>query len=70
MGNEIFIQAFEDATLPFENWTHEAHLRMAWNYITEYGKEKAMPFIRYVKYLYTLWNAICFTYWLNLDIAR
>lgn len=46
VGDEIFIQAFEDATLPFEDWTHEAHLRMAWNYITEYGKEGAIPHIR------------------------
>ena len=46
VGDEIFIQAFEDATLPFEDWTHEAHLRMAWNYITEHGKEGAIPHIR------------------------
>ncbi|VDI74213.1 Hypothetical predicted protein [Mytilus galloprovincialis] len=46
VGDEIFIKAFEDATLPYEDWTHEAHLRMAWTYITEYGKEKATPFIR------------------------
>lgn len=46
VGDEIFIKAFEDASLPFEDWTHEAHLRMAWNYITEYGKEKATPYIR------------------------
>ncbi|XP_062585658.1 uncharacterized protein LOC134247293 isoform X3 [Saccostrea cucullata] len=46
VGDEIFIQAFEDATLPYEDWTHEAHLRMAWNYITEYGKEAATPHIR------------------------
>lgn len=46
VGDEIFIQAFENATLPYEDWTHEAHLRMAWNYIQEYGKEKATPFIR------------------------
>ncbi|XP_048760910.1 uncharacterized protein LOC125670041 [Ostrea edulis] len=46
VGDEIFIQAFEDATLPFEDWTHEAHLRMAWNYITEHGREGAIPHIR------------------------
>ncbi|KAH9487926.1 hypothetical protein Btru_068306 [Bulinus truncatus] len=46
VGDEIFINAFETATLPFENWTHEAHLRMAWNYITEHGKEKAVPYIK------------------------
>ncbi|KAI8742009.1 flavin reductase (NADH) isoform X2 [Biomphalaria glabrata] len=46
VGDEIFITAFETATLPFENWTHEAHLRMAWNYITDHGKEKAVPYIK------------------------
>ena len=46
VGDEIFLKAFEDATLPFEDWTHEAHLRMAWNYIKEYGKEGAVPYIK------------------------
>ncbi|XP_060553983.1 uncharacterized protein LOC132715028 isoform X1 [Ruditapes philippinarum] len=46
VGDEIFIQSFEDATLPFENWTHEAHLRMAWNYISSYGRDTAIPMIR------------------------
>ncbi|CAL1542237.1 unnamed protein product [Lymnaea stagnalis] len=46
VGDEIFLNAFETATLPFEDWTHEAHLRMAWNYITEHGQEKAVPYIK------------------------
>ncbi|XP_059163912.1 uncharacterized protein LOC131946915 isoform X2 [Physella acuta] len=46
VGDEIFLKAFEDATLPFEDWTHEAHLRMAWNYITEHGKSGAVPYIK------------------------
>ncbi|KAJ8318195.1 hypothetical protein KUTeg_003286 [Tegillarca granosa] len=46
VGDEIFIQAFEDATLPYEDWTHKAHLRMAWTYITEHGKEGATPHIK------------------------
>lgn len=46
VGDEIFLKAFEDATLPFEDWTHQAHLRMAWNYIKEYGKEGAVPYIK------------------------
>ncbi|CAG5129040.1 unnamed protein product [Candidula unifasciata] len=46
VGDEIFLKAFEDATLPFENWTHEAHLRMAWNYIKEHGKDGAVPYIK------------------------
>lgn len=46
VGDETFIRAFEDATLPFSDWTHEAHIRMAWNYIREFGKEKAIPNIK------------------------
>ncbi|XP_060077751.1 uncharacterized protein LOC132557281 [Ylistrum balloti] len=45
VGDEIFIKAFEDASLPFEDWTHEAHLKMAWNYISEFGKDGATPHI-------------------------
>lgn len=46
VGDEIFIQSFEEATLPFENWTHEAHLRMAWTYIKEHGREGAEPYVK------------------------
>ena len=48
VGDQLFLQAFESATLPFEDWNHEAHLRMAWNYIKEYGPEGAAPYIKYV----------------------
>ena len=48
VGDQLFLQAFEDATLPFEDWTHEAHLRMAWNYIKQYGAEGAEPYIKSV----------------------
>ncbi|ESP03934.1 hypothetical protein LOTGIDRAFT_230230 [Lottia gigantea] len=46
VGDQVFLQAFEDATLPFEDWTHEAHLRMAWNYIKQYGRDQATPYIK------------------------
>ncbi|CAD5124220.1 DgyrCDS12515 [Dimorphilus gyrociliatus] len=46
IGDEAFMQAFENKTLPFKDWTHEGHLRLAWNYIRLYGKEKATPLIR------------------------
>ena len=46
VGDEAFMKAFEDTTLLFEDWSHEAHLRMAWNYIKKYGKENATPLIR------------------------
>lgn len=40
------MEAFESTTMPFEQWTHEAHLRMAWNYITQHGQEHATPLIK------------------------
>ncbi|XP_014666403.1 PREDICTED: uncharacterized protein C1071.11-like isoform X2 [Priapulus caudatus] len=46
LGDETFIKAFEERTLPYEWWNHEAHLRMAWNYILEYGKEDAIPLVK------------------------
>ena len=45
IGDEAFMQAFENTSLPFQDWTHEAHIRMSWNYITEYGMKKAAPLI-------------------------
>jgi len=45
VGEELFMQAFEDTTLPFKDWDHTAHIRMAWNYIKENGKDKATPLI-------------------------
>ena len=52
IGDETFLQAFEDTTLPFVDWTHEAHLRMAWNYIKEYGTEGAIPYIKSVSLMF------------------
>jgi hypothetical protein len=33
MSDEEFIVAFESCTLPREEWTHQAHVRMAWLYL-------------------------------------
>jgi hypothetical protein len=46
VGDEAFMRAFETATLGYEEWTHEAHIRMAWNYLTHHGRETATPIIR------------------------
>ena len=46
VGDAAFMRAFETATLGYEEWTHEAHLRMAWNYITAHGREEATPLIK------------------------
>ncbi|CAO3696156.1 unnamed protein product [Umbelopsis ramanniana] len=46
VGEEVFMQAFEDHTLDFRQWTHRAHVRMAWNYLREMDKEEARPLIK------------------------
>ncbi|XP_074648715.1 NADH-dependent FAD reductase-like isoform X2 [Tubulanus polymorphus] len=45
VSDDMFMKAFEDKTLPFEDWTHIAHIRMAWNYIRIHGHYKAVPII-------------------------
>jgi hypothetical protein len=34
MTDDEFLAAFEAATLPRSEWTHEAHIRTAWLYLT------------------------------------
>ncbi|ELT87959.1 hypothetical protein CAPTEDRAFT_223345 [Capitella teleta] len=46
IGDEAFMKAFEDTTLPFEDWTHEAHIRMAFHYIRDLGPEAAVDHIK------------------------
>ncbi|MFM8271583.1 MAG: hypothetical protein ACKODX_04530, partial [Gemmata sp.] len=37
MSDNTFLAKFEDRTLTREEWTHEAHVRMAWLYVTRSG---------------------------------
>lgn len=37
-----FIAAFECRTLPFAEWCHAAHIRMAWIYLSRHGFEAAL----------------------------
>ncbi|CAG0897112.1 unnamed protein product [Cyprideis torosa] len=46
IGDELFMTAFETQTLFFEDWTHEAHIRMAWNYIRDLGRDAATSNIK------------------------
>ena len=41
MSDDEFLEAFEACTLPRELWTHEAHVRMAWLYLTQQPFEEA-----------------------------
>ncbi|HKR56825.1 MAG TPA: hypothetical protein VJS20_11015 [Gemmatimonadales bacterium] len=41
-NDSAFIEAFESRTLPFTEWVHAAHIRMAWIYLTGHGFEGAL----------------------------
>ncbi|PRX57282.1 hypothetical protein [Flagellimonas meridianipacifica] len=42
MTNSEFEKQFEAGILPPELFTHEAHIRLAWIHITQYGIDKAI----------------------------
>ncbi|XP_037093688.1 uncharacterized protein LOC119113487 [Pollicipes pollicipes] len=46
LADAAFMSAFEHQTLPFEDWTHEAHVRMAWNYLISHPLEEAERLIK------------------------
>ncbi|KAI8923205.1 flavin reductase like domain-containing protein [Entophlyctis helioformis] len=48
IGDEVFMDAFEQATLSFDEWTHRSHLRMAWIYLSEAGAnvDKVFPVVK------------------------
>lgn len=41
-----FLRSFETCTLPEREWTHLAHIRMAWLYLTQTGSAVALDRIR------------------------
>jgi hypothetical protein len=41
-----FLRAFEDCTLPFEQWKHRAHLRVAYLYLRELSFDDALAKVR------------------------
>jgi hypothetical protein len=46
MTDDDFLAAFEDCTLPRTEWTHFAHLRMAWLYLTRLSFGEALRRVR------------------------
>lgn len=42
MTHDEFLTSFETCTLPRADWTHKAHVRMAWLYIKRHGFETAL----------------------------
>ena len=41
-ADEAFLRAFEDCTLPFEQWKHRAHLKVAYLYLRSFPFEEAL----------------------------
>jgi hypothetical protein len=46
MTDEAFLAAFESCTLAKTEWTHAAHVRMAWLYLTRLPCQAALDAIR------------------------
>ncbi|HEU5047483.1 MAG TPA: hypothetical protein VFT64_06535 [Rickettsiales bacterium] len=47
MEHEFFLAAFEGCKISKAEWTHEAHVRMAWLYLKAYGDwTSALPIVR------------------------
>lgn len=43
LSDEEFLRQFEACTLPYLHWTHRAHLRVAYLYVTRFGLAGAIP---------------------------
>jgi hypothetical protein len=46
MDDEEFLQRFEDCTLPFEQWTHRSHVKVAFLYLRTLPFDQALARIR------------------------
>jgi hypothetical protein len=46
MNDDEFLAAFEGCSLPRAEWTHTAHVRMAWLYLTRLPIETALDRVR------------------------
>jgi GNAT superfamily N-acetyltransferase len=46
MTDVEFLRAFEDRTLPFDQWTHRAHIKVAYLYLRQYPFDVALDRLR------------------------
>jgi hypothetical protein len=46
MSDDEFLAAFESAAIPRPEWTHEAHVRMAWLYLSRLPFAEALHQVR------------------------
>jgi hypothetical protein len=44
--DEAFLKAFEDCTLPFEQWRHDAHIKVAYLHLHQLPYDQALDKIR------------------------
>jgi hypothetical protein len=46
-GDDVqFLHSFEQRTLPFGEWTHRAHVRVAWLFLTRFPVDAAIERVR------------------------
>jgi flavin reductase (DIM6/NTAB) family NADH-FMN oxidoreductase RutF len=69
IGDEVFIQKFEDTSLEFVEWTHRAHLRMAFLYIQDISDDPFMTIKNGIK-AYNSANAEFITHGYNDTITE
>jgi hypothetical protein len=46
MSDAEFLEQFEDLTLPFQQWSHRAHLKVAYLYLQDLPFERALAKVR------------------------
>ena len=46
MDDADLLRQFEDCTLPFHEWTHRSHVKVAYLYLQKYSFDEAMDHIR------------------------
>jgi hypothetical protein len=46
ISDDLFIRSFEDGSIPIEQWTHVAHVRVSWIYLSRWPYEVAREKIK------------------------
>lgn len=46
MNDDALLRQFEDRTLPFSQWTHRSHLKVAYLYLRKYPFDEALTRLR------------------------
>lgn len=46
MNDHELLRAFEDCTLPFDQWTHRCHVKVAYAYLRRYSYDEALAKMR------------------------